>query len=577
MAISTITRRIFLKGTLAAAFAGGMLKGRLPQFGETGLKTAKGKESKTEIYYHLKIRRRPCLINGQIGLPITINDCFPGPLIRLKEGKNAIIKVTNQLPESTSVHWHGILLPYQMDGVPGVVFPGISSGESFTYSFPVKQSGTYWYHSHTGLQEQLGHYGPLICEPAHKVTYDYDREHVIVLSDWTFEEPEAVLMHLKKWEGYYNYHKRTVKDLFSDISHKGLLTTLRTRAMWAKMRMSPRDIADVTGATYTYLINGAGPLENQPFIFRPGERIRLRVINASAATYFDFSIPGLEMTVVQADGQDVSPVKVDEFRISVAETYDVLVTPSEQKAYPILAKAMDRSGYALASLTFSKDVKASVPQIGPPLERGMEAMDMPSAGMKGMKMKGVHDNKKNPCGDCQPESHNSYPFGPDAAMIVTRPRCMVDSAGIGFSKTKKVLSYADLSAIEPYDNHKSADKILEIHLTGNMERFIWKMWAWDGKRWSSKFHDLVDFPLGKRIKIIFVNHTMMDHPIHLHGMWMRVQNGKGNLCPRKHTVNIKPAEKLCVEVDADAFGNWAFHCHILYHMHTGMFRVVRSC
>lgn len=577
MDINKITRRIFLKGTLAAAFAGGMLKRRLPRFGQTGLKTAKGQESNTEIYYHLKIRRRPCLINGQIGLPITINDCFPGPLIRLKEGKNAIIKVTNQLTESTSVHWHGILLPYQMDGVPGVVFPGIAPGESFTYTFPVKQSGTYWYHSHTGLQEQLGHYGPLICEPSTEAPYGYDREHVIVLSDWTFEEPEAVLMHLKKWEGYYNYHKRTIKDLFSDISQKGILSTLRTRAMWARMRMSPRDIADVTGATYAYLINGTGPIENLPLLFRPGECIRLRIINASAATYFDFSIPGLKMTVVQADGQDVSPVEVDEFRISVAETYDVLVTPSEQKAYPIFAQAMDRSGYALASLTFSEDVKADAPQMGLPLERGMEAMDMPSAGMKGMKMGGMNHKKNNRCGDCRAESHTDYPFGPDAAMIVTRPRCMVDNAGIGLSKTKNVLSYEDLSALNPCNNHGPADKVIEVHLTGNMERFIWKMWAWDGKRWSSKFHDLLDFPLGKRIKIIFINHTMMDHPIHLHGMWMRLQNGKGELCPRKHTVNIKPAEKLCVEVDADAFGNWAFHCHILYHMHTGMFRVVRSC
>ncbi len=574
-----IKRRTLLKAGLGTA-ASSMLLTPFSSLSakRPGIMALHGKETDSAVYYEITIKREPLLMGMDVGYPITLNRQFPGPLIRLKEGKDAIIRVTNKLDESTSIHWHGIIIPYQMDGVPGVVFPGIDPGETFTYHFPVRQSGTYWYHSHTGLQEQLGHYGPLICDPIEPDPYHYDREHVVVLSDWTFEEPEAVLMHLKKWEGYYNYQKRTIVDLFNDMSRKGFINTVRARAMWARMRMNPRDIADITGAIYTYLINGFGPDENHALLFRPGERVRLRIINASASTYFDFRIPGLKMTVVQADGQNVEPVEVDEFRIAVAETYDVIVKPEERRPYALFAEAMDRSGFGLASLTFSRNILAKAPPRRPPLERGMEAMDMD------MKMDGQMDKmkmgqRKDLCGHCSPKRHRSYPFGPDAAMVVNRPRCMVDNPGSGLSgTTRRVLCYADLKPLEPYPQASSSpDKTIEIHLTGNMERFIWKMWAWDGKRWSSRFEDLLDFPLGKRVRIIFINHTMMDHPIHLHGMWMRVQNGCEPFLPRKHTVNIKPAEKLCVEVDADAFGNWAFHCHILYHMHTGMFRVVRAC
>jgi CopA family copper-resistance protein len=386
-------------------------------------------------------------------------------------------------------------------------------------------------------------------------------------------------MHLKKWEGYYNYHKRTIFDLFRDIGDKGLSQTIKMRSMWARMRMNPRDIADITGATYSYLINGMGPEEGHVLPFRPGERIRLRIINASASTYFDLAIPGLKMTVVQADGQNVSPVSVDELRIAVAETYDVLVEPDGKGAYPVFAAAMDRSGFALASLSSDPALKAKAPALGPVPEREMMGMAMHgNMAERGARHGTKKDMAGSPCGDCTPTMTEDLPFGPDAAMVVKEPRCMIEQPGLGLPSRKgaRALCYSDLKALDPLEE-KGTDRRIEIHLTGNMERFIWKMFAWDGQTWTSKFHQLLNLPLGRRTEILFVNHTMMDHPIHLHGMWMRLVNGQGRLVPKKHTINIKPAEKLCVQVDADAFGNWAFHCHILYHMHTGMFRVVRSC
>ncbi len=570
-----ISRRTFLKGA-AAGSAACLLGSALPCLASVrkGIIPARGRETKDAIHYELVIRRQPVFVGNRLGNAITINDSFPGPLIRLKTGKDAVIRVRNELPESTSVHWHGIILPYEMDGVPGVVFPGIEPGQSFTYRFPVRQTGTYWYHSHTGLQEQLGHYGPLVCQEDEPEPQPCDREHVVLLSDWTFEEPADVLMHLKKWEGYYNYQRRTMPDLFRDIASQGFLKTLENRAMWARMRMNPTDIADVTAATYTYLVNGLTPGENHVLLFKPGERVRLRIINASAATYFDFRIPGLKMTIVQADGQDVRPVAVDEFRIAVAETYDVIVQPEKERAYALFAEAMDRSGFACASLSPSASERARPPSRRPPPVRGMEAMGM--AGMKMTREDGSVHAGNDPCGHC-PVSHHDYPFGPDAAMIVTDPVCMVNRPGLGLGESgRRVLTYADLRVLEPCPR-KEPDRILEIHLTGNMERYIWKMWAWDGTSWSSRFEDLIDFRSGERIRLVFINHTMMDHPIHLHGMWMELQNGDECLAPRKHTVNIKPSERLCVDVNADALGNWAFHCHILYHMHTGMFRVVRTC
>ncbi len=564
-----ITRRDLVKASLLSIMVGAV-NGTIPVYAaQRGFSIADRKETESTVEYELVIRRETLPIGLKEGRPITMNGNFPAPLIRLKEGKEAVIRVVNELDESTSIHWHGILVPNEMDGVPGVVFPGIPPKSTFTYRFPVVQYGTYWYHSHTGLQEQLGHYGALILDPIEPDPFEYDREYVLVLSDWTFEDPYEVLRHLKVWEGYYNYQKRTVFDFFRDLEKKGLRKTLKERLMWARMRMNPRDILDITAATYTYLINGMTAEENPTFLFNPGEKIRLRFINASATTYFDVRIPGLKMTVIQADGQNIQPVEVDEFRIAVAETYDVIVNPTEYRAYTIFAETMDRSGYTRGTLAPKKGMKAPIPERRPPAERGMKAMGMHHGmkhSMKSMKL----------CGKCEPMKIPDS-FGPDAAMVQKNPMCRLDDPGVGFENVKhKVLTYADLKSIKPFEVRKP-ERQIDIHLTGNMERFIWKMYSFDGKEWSSEFHELIKARLNERVRIVFINHTMMDHPIHLHGMWMYLQNGNGEYSPRKHTVNIKPGEKLCVDIDNEAPGNWAFHCHILYHMHTGMFRVLQTC
>lgn len=566
-----MNRRDFIK-TSAIFSLIGVINKSIPVYGvERGFQVANRKETETAVEYELVIRKETVPIGIREGRAFTFNSYFPAPLIRLKEGKEAIIKVINETNESTSIHWHGLLVPNDMDGVPGVVFPGIGPKSTFVYRFPVVQSGTYWYHSHTGLQEQLGHYGPLIIDPKEPEPFEYDREYVVLLSDWTFEDPHDVLMHLKKWDGYYNYQKRTIYDFFKDVKKKGFEKAFKERLMWARMRMSSRDILDITSITYKYLINGLTAEENQTFIFKPGEKIRLRFINASAGTTaFDIRIPGLKMTVVQSDGQNIQPVTVDEFRIAIAETYDVIVQPKEYKAYTIFAETMDRSGYTKATLAPKKGMKAPIPKRRPPAERGMKAM-----GMHHMKMK--HDMKSvKLCGDCKPfEIPDS--FGVDAAMVNKNPKCRLNDPGVGFEHVKhKVLTYADLKSIEPFETRKP-ERQIDIHLVGNMERYIWKMYSYDGKKWSSQFEKPIKTKLNERVKIVFINHTMMDHPIHLHGMWMYLQNGNNKYNPRKHTINIKPGEKVCVEIDNDALGNWAFHCHILYHMHTGMFRILQVC
>ncbi|MBK3332123.1 copper resistance system multicopper oxidase [Persephonella atlantica] len=553
-----LSRRDLLKLGAVSAFMG-LTNRFIPVYGANrGFTIGDMNETSSSVYYELVIKKETIPIGTREGRPITINGNFPAPLIRLKEGKEAIIKVYNELNESTSIHWHGLILPNRMDGVPGVVFPGIPPKSSFLYRFPVVQSGTYWYHSHTGLQEQLGHYGPLIIDPIETEPFQYDRDYVVILSDWTFSNPDEVLLKLKKWEGYYNYQQRTVSDLIRDIRKKGLLKTVKERAMWAKMRMNPRDILDITGAEFIYLINGYTPSENPTFLFNPGEKIRLRFINASAATYFDVRIPGVKMRVVQADGQNIQPVEVDEFRIAIAETYDVIIAPEEHKAYTLFAETIDRSGYARATISPEKRMESPLPERRPPSER---------------KMMNMGDDK---CNDCSPLLIPDS-FGPDAAMINKKPVCMLSSPGVGLENVKhKVLTYADLKSLYPYEQRKP-ERQIDIHLIGNMERYIWKMVSYDGKEFSSEFHQLIKAKLNERIRIVFINHTMMDHPIHLHGMWMYINNGNGEYNPRKHTLNIKPGEKLCVEIDNDAPGNWAFHCHIMYHMHTGMFRVLQVC
>ena len=533
----------------------------------------------------LTIAKSPLLVGNKVGAPITINGQMPGPLIRLKEGQRAKLNVTNRLSEDTSIHWHGIILPENMDGVPGVSFEGIKPGRTFKYRYDVEQNGTYWYHSHSGLQEQLGHLGPLVIEPKDG-DIGADREHTIILSDWTFEDPDTVFRNLKVAEGYYNYQKRTIFETFEDVRQQGLEKTWKQREMWGQMRMSPRDIADVTGSTYTYLMNGRDSAMNWSALFKPGEKVRLRIINGSAMSFFDVRIPGLEMTVVAADGQPVKPVPVDEFRIGVAETYDVIVQPKQNKPYTIYAESFDRSGYVRGTLTPELGLEAEVPELRQAPERGMAAMGMGAMAMSG-DMKGNSMNMKHMGGNNSHMTHKmthkkelpvenikikhrESGHGAGAAMIATNPISRLHEPGIGLEDVDhKVLVYTDLVGAHEWPDTREPERQIELHLTGNMERY---MWSFDGKKFT-EVDGPVQFHHGERLRLVMVNDTMMDHPIHLHGMWMELENGQYPR-PRKHTISLKPSEKVSLLITADAPGSWAFHCHLLYHMKAGMFRVV---
>ncbi|NYS59364.1 copper resistance system multicopper oxidase [Vreelandella salicampi] len=580
-----LSRRQVLKGGVALGVGSAAAMGLSPAWSNPWGHTnayAKGVEEGPEV--SLAIRRESLPINGKEARPISINHTSPGPMIRLKEGQDAVLRVTNLLDEPTSIHWHGLILPPGMDGVPGVSFAGIAPGETFTYRFPVRQNGTYWYHSHSGVQEQLGHAGPLIIDAAEREPFRYDREHVLLLTDWTFEDPMSVFRNLKTMEGYYNFQERTIADLFADMRQNGLADTVEMRSMWAKMRMSSRDIADVTGSTYTYLINGHSPEENWNALFKPGEHVRLRVINGSAMSYFDVRIPGLKMTVVAADGQPVQPVPVDEFRIGVAETYDVLVSPEDDQAYTIFAESMDRSGYARATLAPRLGMQAEIPERRQIADRGMEAMSVHMDGMDHSNMQGMdHSNMQDMDHSNMQGMDHSDMDGMAGEQRKTRENGMLAAgeaqpgsrygqAGIGIAPDeRRVLVYRDLKAFTPWPDRREPGRELELHLTGNMERY---MWSFDGKKFS-EVTGPIHFEKDERLRLILINDTMMEHPIHLHGMWMELENGQGELIPRKHTLNVKPGERVSALITADAEGSWAFHCHLLYHMDAGMFRVVR--
>ncbi|MCG7601848.1 copper resistance system multicopper oxidase [Halomonas sp. McH1-25] len=618
--VQTLSRRQLLKVASALGLSTAALGLRPAWASSAGLSNIypQGVEQGNEI--SLTVRRESLPIAGKMGKPITLNGTSPGPLIRLREGQDAVLKVTNLLDEETSVHWHGLILPPEMDGVPGVSFAGIAPGETFTARFPVIQNGTYWYHSHSGLQEQLGHAGPLIIDAAEPEAFTYDREHVLLLTDWTFEDPQDVFRHLKVAEGYYNYQERTLADFFADVAENGFADTVAQRSMWERMRMSSRDIADVTGSTYTYLMNGHAANDNWTALFKPGEKVRLRVINGSAMTYFDVRIPGLKMTVVSADGQPVQPVPVDEFRIAVAETYDVIIEPEGDRAYTVFAESMDRSGYARGTLAPRLGMVAPIPPRRKIADRGMEAMaahggmdhsgmqgmdhsnmqGMDHSGMQGMNhsnMQGMdHSNMQgmdhsgmqgmdhsgmqgmdhsNMQGMDYPGEQEPTPESRTTGLLpvgTAQPGSRYDQAGIGIDPSeRRVLVYSDLKAYTPWPDVRPPGRELELQLTGNMERY---MWSFNDKTFS-EVNGPIHFEHGERLRLIFVNNTMMEHPIHLHGMWMELENGAGKLIPRKHTLNVKPGERVSALVSADAPGSWAFHCHLLYHMDAGMFRVVK--
>jgi len=543
--------------------------------------------------YNLIIDEVIMTVDGETRTGIGINGSIPGPTLRFREGETVTINVTNNLDEDSSLHWHGILLPNDQDGVPGLTFDGIAPGETFTYSYTLQQHGTYWYHSHSSHQEQRGVFGALIVDPAELDAVAYDREHVIILSDWLHEDPATALRNLKSRADYYNFDRRTVGDFFRDVfgarSASERQAALQDRLDWGAMRMDPTDINDVSG--YTFLMNGQEPDVNWSALFEPGERVRLRFINAAAMTYFDLRIPGLTMTVVNADGNNVVPVPVDEFRIAVAETYDVIVEPEDHHAYTIFAEARSREGYARGTLTPQLGMEASIPPMSPREVLTMAAMGGAHAGMDMSSMNGDQnmpgmDHAAMGHGDmgqmAEPEAEPMADMD-HAAMGHDMPATLDPHAShdMGATTSDEVMSgritrltYDDLEALEPYVGVPAPDRTITLRLTGVMERYIWTI---NDERYDPDDTEPIRMRLGERVRLEFINETMMDHPMHLHGMWMDLQNGHGETNPRKHTISIPPGQTLYADVTVDAAGEWAFHCHLMLHMASGMFqRVVVS-
>lgn len=573
------SRRTFVKGLAAGGILGGLGLWRSPVWALTspGQPTVL---SGTE--FDLFIGQTPVNITGAPCTAMTINGTLPGPLLRWREGDTVTLRVRNRLQEDTSIHWHGIILPANMDGVPGLSFHGIAPDGMYEYRFQVRQSGTYWYHSHSGLQEQVGVYGPLVIDPKEPEPFQYDRDYVVMLSDWTDENPARVMAKLKKQSDYYNFHKRTVGDFINDVGEKGWSATLADRKMWAEMKMSPTDLADVSGYTYTYLMNGQAPGSNWTAIFKPGEKIRLRFINGSAMSYFDVRIPGLKMTVVAADGQPVEPVSIDEFRIAVAETYDVLVEPTAEQAYTIFAQSMDRTGYARGTLAVQHGLSAAVPALDPRPLISMADMGMDHSAMGGMdhdmqgdmagmdhsQMAGMNHGAAGGQMQQHPASENNSPL---VDMQTMTPTPKLDDPGIGLRDNgRKVLTYADLRSTFIDPDGREPGRTVELHLTGHMEKFSW---SFDGIKFSDA--EPLRLKYGERLRITLVNDTMMTHPIHLHGMWSDLEDEHGNFMVRKHTIDMPPGSRRSYRVTADALGRWAYHCHLLFHMEMGMFREVR--
>ena len=500
--------------------------------------------------FALTIAETPVNFTGRARIATTINGSVPGPTLYWQEGTTVTLRVTNALRVPTSIHWHGILLPFRMDGVPGISFPGIAPGETFVYRFPVRQSGTYWYHSHSAFQEQTGMYGALVIEPAAPQRAAHERDYVVMLNDWSDRSPEHIYATLKRQSDYYNFAEPTAPEFFADVRRVGLRRALAKRRMWNEMRMSPADLSDVSGYTYTYLMNGTTPAGNWTGLFGSGERVRLRFINGSSMTYFDVRIPDLKITVVAADGQDVEPVTVDEFRIGVAEVYDVLVEPSADRAYTVFAQSIDRTGYARGTLAPRPGMQAEVPPMDPRPHLDMVDMmgAMPSAAVR----------------------HARTEYGPGVDMRVDMPRTNLDDPGFGLRDNgRRELTYADLHTIGGPLDPREPGREIELHLTGNMWRYTW---SFDGVKFSDA--KPVHFRSGERLRIVLVNDTMMTHPIHLHGMWSELERPDGRFQVRKHTVSVQPAQRVAYGVSADALGRWAYHCHMLYHMEAGMFREV---
>lgn len=527
--------------------------------------------------FNLSIDETPVNFTGAPRMATTINGSLPAPVLRWREGDTVTLRVTNRMQIPTSIHWHGILLPFQMDGVPRISYPGIAPGETFVYRFPVKQSGTYWYHSHTGFQEQTGMYGAIVIEPARGNQIRAERDYVVQLSEWTDEEPMAVFANLRKQSDYYNFNQLTARGFWRDVAATSLDSVRDKRQMWNQMRMNPTDLADISAYTYTYLMNGTTPAGNWTGIFRKGERVRLRLINSGAQTFFDVRIPGLRMTVVHVDGQDVEPVTVDELRIGVAETYDVLVEPSDDRAYTIFAQSMDRTGYARGTLAPQPGMTAEIPALDEPqwlsMTDMMGAMGQADAAMDhgAAAANAAMDHGAIAANASMVHArHARTEYGPSVDMRVDMPRTNLDDPGIGLRNNgRSVLTYADLRTIGGPLDGRAPEREIELHLTGNMERYTW---SFDGLEFGKSTP--VHFRHNERLRVVLVNDTMMTHPMHLHGMWSELEAPDGEFLARRHTIAVQPAQRVSFLVTADALGSWAWHCHLLYHMDAGMFRQV---
>lgn len=580
-------RRQFLQTALSTGIVLGA-SGLVPAWARPASAGNFGIPALTGTEFDLRISKFPITINGRKTEAVGVNGSVPAPLIRFREGQDVTFRVKNDLANDSSIHWHGLLVPFEMDGVPGVSFPGIKPGKTFTYEYAVPQSGTYWYHSHSGLQEQLGHYGPIIIDPKDRDPVQYDREYVLMLGDWTFTDPSRIFSMLKKNPESLNFNRPTISDPF------GL------GGMWGAMRMSPNDLADVTGETYTYVINGHSTADNFNMVFNPGERVRLRIINAAAMTLFNVRLPGLPMRVVQADGLNIQPVETDEFQIGVAETYDVIVEPKVAQSFAFVAESIDRSGQVVATLGPRPGMRAREPKL-----RAVPVLTMKDMGMNHTAM--GHSQMAEPTAPSPQStdhaamghmasgagmsSHSGMNHGPDphgppvqiprleakfdrapgVANVAAMPVGRLDEPGIGLEDVAhRTLSYSQLRSLEPNPDIRKPGREVVVHLTSNMERY---MWSFDGVKFS-EVTESIKFMEGERLRLTLVNNTMMPHPIHLHGMFFDLVNGGGRHKPRKHTVVVKPGETLSADISAEHVGDWAFHCHLIYHMHAGMMQVV---
>lgn len=635
----SLPRRRFVTG-LAATTAAGLLHSA----GFSAAKAGSG-ENQTAVpelvgnRFRLDLGYLPVNFTGKNRQATVVNGSVPSPVLRWKEGDRVVLDVHNNMAVDSSIHWHGIILPNNMDGVPGMTFAGIKPGESYRYEFDVNQSGTYWYHSHSGFQEQTGMYGAIIIDPKEPAPYAFDREYSVVLSDWSDDDPDDIYANLKRKPHIYNMNERTLQDFYREVGQKGLKAVRADRAMWNEMRMTDRDISDVTGAIYTFLMNGKTPADGWTGLFQKGEKVLLRFINAAAMTFFDIRIPGLKMTVVASDGQYVQPVSVDEFRIGVAETYDVLVEPSSEQAYTVFCQAIDRSGYARGTLAPHPDMVASIPEMDDspilthsdmgmshgdggctpehaamghctmdhaaehaahggskmmsasdctPEHAAMGHCEMPKADEDGCTAEHaamghctMADNSsgkiiqdfatgKAGFGSANPISYDNVKLGPQVDMLAEAAQYRLDDPGVGLRNNgRRVLTYADLFNLYKTPDPREPEREIELHLTGNMSRYMWSM---DGQKAAQAGPILMRF--GERLRITLVNDTMMNHPIHLHGVWSDLETGDADYIPRKHTIVVQPGARISYLVTADARGRWAYHCHLLYHM-LGMFREVQ--